>query len=302
MKTFYSFDIQDGFKNNDKNINGLILRHRLTEAMEFYSFQFKCKREFKINFQGAIDVALYIIVNLELKSKLILDCGDHKIVCPPFSSLLFPLKDSLKMSVVGIPNIPYDFLLVRMDRKHLDGDQSYLLEWLESEKGFLNPEYRARTLEPSLAICDLSRKLQRIHKLTFQNRFIIRGYCNILFGLKLKEFTEQHELVSNSLNGFEIKQLEILSEQIRKEPEEQYSIKDICRRTGLSVSKLQLGFKEMHNTTVILFIRNVRLERAVELLNKTNMNIAEVVYAIGLTSRSYFCRVFKRRFKCSPKK
>ncbi|RXJ44361.1 helix-turn-helix domain-containing protein [Gelidibacter gilvus] len=31
------------------------------------------------------------------------------------------------------------------------------------------------------------------------------------------------------------------------------------------------------------------------------MNISEIVYSVGLSSRSYFCRIFKKRFKCSPK-
>lgn len=301
METLYSCDIQHGLNKNEQIINGSILRHQLGEAMEFYSFQFNCKQEFKVIFPGSVDTAIYVLVNLELKYELVLNCGENRIICPPFSSLLLPIKDSLKLSFIGVPNSPYDFLLVRLDREHLSEDQSSLIKWLEAETGFLNPKYYERSLAPSLAICDLSRKLQKIHELTFENKFMAWGYCNLLFGLKLKEFKDGDKTVSNALSGFEIKQLEMLSEQIRNEPEKQYTIKDICRQTGLSVSKLQFGFKKMHKTTVAIFIRNVRLEKAVEFLEQSNMNIAEVVYSIGLTSRSYFCRVFKKRYKCSPK-
>lgn len=300
METFYKLNLKQGC-NKDQNISGLILRQPLSEAIEFYSFKFECKREFKVNFQGSEDTNIYIIVNLDMKCKLTMDLGGNSFGCSPFSSLFMPVTSSVRMAFVGLPNIPYNFLLVRMKQSHLDEDQVSLLKWLEDEDEFLNPKHYERTLAPNLTICELSRQLRKIDEFTYENKLIALGYCNLLFGHKLKEFIDDATLFSHPLNTFEMKQLEILTEQIKKEPEKQYTIKEICKQTGLSVSKLQLGFKEMHNTTVALFIRNVRLEMALDLLTKTNMNIAEVVYSIGLTSRSYFCRVFKKRFKCSPK-
>ncbi|MDX1318460.1 MAG: AraC family transcriptional regulator, partial [Xanthomarina gelatinilytica] len=37
------------------------------------------------------------------------------------------------------------------------------------------------------------------------------------------------------------------------------------------------------------------------LIKNTDMNISEVVYTIGLTSRSYFSKIFKEKYNCSPK-
>ena len=69
----------------------------------------------------------------------------------------------------------------------------------------------------------------------------------------------------------------------------------------MSPAKLQEGFKLLHNRTVSDFIRNVRVETAEHLIKTTDLNISEIVYTVGLTSRSYFSKIFKQKYKCSPK-
>ena len=71
--------------------------------------------------------------------------------------------------------------------------------------------------------------------------------------------------------------------------------------SGLSPFKLQEGFKTTHGRTVADFIRNVRLEKAEELIKTTDLNISEIVYTIGLSSSSYFSKIFKLKYNCSPK-
>ncbi|GAA4106942.1 hypothetical protein GCM10022393_01710 [Aquimarina addita] len=99
----------------------------------------------------------------------------------------------------------------------------------------------------------------------------------------------------------ELKKITELSDYISANPEIQHSIKTLSMDSGLSASKLQEGFKFMFDRTVSDFIRNIRLERAEMLIKTTELNISEVVYSIGLTSRSYFCKIFKNKYNCSPK-
>lgn len=69
---------------------------------------------------------------------------------------------------------------------------------------------------------------------------------------------------------------------------------------GMSEKKLQDLFKEIKKTTVNSFIQEKRLEKAVCLMNSSKMNISEIVYAIGLSSKSYFSKVFKQEYGMSP--
>lgn len=107
--------------------------------------------------------------------------------------------------------------------------------------------------------------------------------------------------VNYLLNPTELIKINNLSDQIREHPEAPYSLDYLSSASGLSPAKLQEGFKSVFNRTVSDFIRHVRLMKAEHLMSTTDLNISEIVYSIGFTSRSYFCKIFKREFNCSPK-
>ena len=99
----------------------------------------------------------------------------------------------------------------------------------------------------------------------------------------------------------ELKKIADISEEVKERPESQHSIRSLCLSSGLSPAKLQEGFKFMFDRTVSDFVRNVRLEKAEDLIRSTDLTISEIVYSVGLTSRSYFCKIFKKKYKNSPK-
>ena len=105
-----------------------------------------------------------------------------------------------------------------------------------------------------------------------------------------------------SLSLSELQKIKNLSQYIINNPELQHSIESLCKIITMSPAKLQEGFKGMHNTTVVDFVRHIRIEKAERLLLETDLNISEIVYTIGLTSRSYFCKIFKNKYHHSPKK
>ena len=109
-------------------------------------------------------------------------------------------------------------------------------------------------------------------------------------------------LTSESTLSFgELKKINDLSVAIRKSPEIQYSLSTLSSEIGLSPAKLQEGFKLLFGRTVSDYIRHVRLKRAEYLMCTTDLNVSEIVYSIGFTSRSYFCKIFKKEFNQSPK-
>lgn len=82
-----------------------------------------------------------------------------------------------------------------------------------------------------------------------------------------------------------------------------YSYRSIaCLRqlTGLNANKLQIGFKFLYNKTVNEYVYEQRLRKAKELLLTTDLTISEIVYRIGLSSKSYFSRLFKDEYEISP--
>lgn len=303
MNDLKSFEIRNGQTKNERYFKGYIEKQQLPSRMHYYGFQLHCHDAIKINLQTEKESSVYLCINLAEKSHLTMSCGIQEFSVPPYASVLVPFKRTETVAFHCDVNKRYDFLLLKMEKSELDTDQTVLLQKLQDHGLLLDAFINSKTLAPNLALCEIARTLKKLDKATCENKFIAKGYCNILFGLKLKELLQIKETSSKlpHLRNFEIQQLEALTNTIKTYPHRQYTIKSLCKQTGLSVSKLQLGFKEMHNCTVAIFIRNIRLEKALDMLRNTDLNVSEIVYSVGLTSRSYFCRIFKKRFKCSPK-
>ncbi|MGO3182060.1 MAG: helix-turn-helix domain-containing protein [Aequorivita sp.] len=157
---------------------------------------------------------------------------------------------------------------------------------------------------PYLKLLEKINSLSRMSKDDLAGELIMQGLILQVLGLKmeqlLKAFSDER-LDYGSLTQKEIDRLQTVSDLICENPSLNYSIDFLCSETRLSPAKLQEGFKKIHNRTVIDYIRNVRLEKAMELIKTTDLNISEIVYSIGLTSRSYFSKIFKHKYKCCPK-
>ena len=74
----------------------------------------------------------------------------------------------------------------------------------------------------------------------------------------------------------------------------------IAKEVGISRVHLHRKLKELTNQSTIDFLRNVRLNRALKLLNTKHVSILNVAMQVGFLSTSYFSTVFKDRFGCSP--
>lgn len=103
-----------------------------------------------------------------------------------------------------------------------------------------------------------------------------------------------------SLDKSELKIIRKLSVLILKRPEKDYSLEDLSLKSGLTQSKLQDGFKFLYNRTVTEYIRHVRLESARDLIRTTDLNISQIVYSIGFSSRSYFSKIFREKYDITP--
>ena len=156
----------------------------------------------------------------------------------------------------------------------------------------------------NLRIGEQLAQIGKINQRGIVKKLLIEGILNLTLAMEieqLKSDLEEEKNPTGTLTKYELNSIREVSNQIEAHPEVQYSIKSICSECGLSASKLQEGFKLLHDKTVSDFIRNERLNTAERLISSTDMNISEIVYTVGLSSRSYFSKIFKRRYKCSPK-
>ncbi|WP_445734542.1 helix-turn-helix domain-containing protein [Mariniflexile sp.] len=302
MNNLCGFGIPDGYMFNDQLYDGTIAKLALNNRIEIYECRLNCTHRFNLDFNSKMETCLFVCINMVDDAYVSLTHHDSLNVISPFSSVLIPYSGSVRLSFVFEAKKRYHFTLIKIARSHLEFNNTKLSRLFDTVS--IGGEKNAiSSAMPNLILCELASKLCRLDKTEAENKLIAAGYCNIILGLKLKEenLSEHTDLKANFFRSNEIKQLERLTQVIKENPECQYTIRDLCRSTGLSVTKLQSGFKNMHRCTVAIFIRNVRLEKAIDMLQTTNLNVSEIVYSVGLNSRSYFCRIFKKRFKCSPK-
>ncbi|RYE39904.1 MAG: response regulator, partial [Sphingobacteriales bacterium] len=80
----------------------------------------------------------------------------------------------------------------------------------------------------------------------------------------------------------------------------QLSVEDLSRKVGMSRGSLYTKILELSGETPVEFIRSIKLDRAAVLLEKSDMNIAQVSYSVGFSTPNYFARAFKTRFNMLP--
>ena len=128
--------------------------------------------------------------------------------------------------------------------------------------------------------------------------FQLEGYTQIIFSLHVEQFYKEiyEDRVDTGLTRTELQKIRLVTDYIVDNPMIDHRIKKLCYRATISPVKLQDGFKCLHGTTVSNFIRNVRIEKARDLIMNSDYNISEIAYMVGFTSRSYFCKIFKENF------
>lgn len=78
------------------------------------------------------------------------------------------------------------------------------------------------------------------------------------------------------------------------------SVEELSKHVGMSRGSLYHKLLEITGLTPIEYIRSVKLERAVELLEKSDYNVAQIAYMTGFGTPSYFSKLFKAQFNMLP--
>ena len=82
--------------------------------------------------------------------------------------------------------------------------------------------------------------------------------------------------------------------------QEDLSLKSIAATVFLSPQYLSSIFKKETGEGLTKFIRDYRMKKAKELLQKTNKKIHTICFEVGYSNDSYFCKSFREYFGVSP--
>lgn len=93
------------------------------------------------------------------------------------------------------------------------------------------------------------------------------------------------------------KAIKIVDEHIS---DSEFTVEAFQKEIGMSRMQLHRKLKAMTNYSASEFIRELRLQRASDLLSTKGMTITEAAFASGFSSLSYFTKIFKEKYKSTP--
>ena len=154
----------------------------------------------------------------------------------------------------------------------------------------------------SLEIADLLTKMQEFFAENFTRKIFLEGMAYQILTEQILQYQDDQmdENYRMLLRSSELKQIHHVSNLIQSNISSIPTVENLAKKAGLNVNKLQAGFKKLYGTTVNNFVQTKRLDAAYHLLTKTDLSISEIVHAIGLSSKSYFSKIFKEKHAITP--
>lgn len=80
------------------------------------------------------------------------------------------------------------------------------------------------------------------------------------------------------------------------------SLDILAEKVYLTPHYLSSIFSQEKKIGISKYIKNIRMEKAEELLRNTNMKVQDICKAVGYSNLSYFCKTFRNEFGVTPEK
>jgi AraC-like DNA-binding protein len=79
-----------------------------------------------------------------------------------------------------------------------------------------------------------------------------------------------------------------------------FSVEQLSHLLGMSRANLYKKIVTLTSKSPLEFIRTIRLQQAAQLLEKSQLTVAEVAYRVGFNNPKYFARYFRDEYKVLP--
>ncbi|MDG5492343.1 AraC family transcriptional regulator [Psychroserpens sp. SPM9] len=212
------------------------------------------------------------------------------------SIIKFPVDIPLKISLIS-----YNPNLNKIDHDDLNELRKNAFNCLSDFYNNENQLYSGRVcFRTSSYVNDMMRySFQSPSEILFKEAAILNTIASQV-DRYVKDISNNYD--KTPLRLYEIDKLLALETFIDNNLSENLSIRRLESISGLNASKLQVGFKYLYDKTVSNFVTEKRLEKAAKLIYESDLNVSELVYSVGFSSRSYFSKIFKNHFGVLPSK
>lgn len=179
---------------------------------------------------------------------------------------------------------------------HFDGEKaSFFAEGFDKPTD-ISPNLNSRIQERLQLFEEIFNTLSK--NLTMNNIYYsITSLFHFLGSMKfLGEYRDSVELVNVEKDIMD-EIIHFMHENI----ERKLTLADLARLSGFSVSHLSLLFHRKTSYSPLQYLTHLRIQKACQLLDYTDMKIIQISPKVGFDDALYFTRIFKKHIGMSPK-
>lgn len=96
------------------------------------------------------------------------------------------------------------------------------------------------------------------------------------------------------------RRISLVKEKILSAPQNNWTIEELAQEINLCKSQFVQLFQKELGISPIKFIRQLRFEKARELLETTFLSVKEISVSVGFNDQSHFVRDFKEKYGKTP--
>lgn len=154
----------------------------------------------------------------------------------------------------------------------------------------------------SVKMADVFSKIHDFHEEQFLKNLFLEGKALKILILQILQYKDDIATPENKsvLRKSEIRLVLAAAAYIDNDILDFKSVQHLAEHVGVNINKLQNGFKDLYNNTVNGYVLERRLDVANYLLKDSEYTISEIVYKVGLSSKSYFSKIYKNKYGIPP--
>ena len=295
------------FKTHDFGVQGTFSGNEFSNSISFIRCKLTIKERLSVLLQPSESSSSLYFIYCN-KGKIMHEIREKELYRPIYENqtvVMNPSSSGIKLHL--LEDFTQEMILIKMDpvfllnrgaiTANLDDNFPGLYKKLNQKNG--NTYYGSLNLK----VCDHFDQIDSLKHSGLLREVYLDGQIKLILALLIKQCNEDlfHNHQEHSLSSSELKRIKQISNYIDDNYSMPHTVKDLTLKFRIPPSKLQKGFKILYNRTVSNYIKNLRVEIAEEMIKNKECTISEIVYDIGFTSRSYFSKIFKDKYNCSPK-
>lgn len=139
----------------------------------------------------------------------------------------------------------------------------------------------------------------RLQKLVEANQKRQAYYASTHLDTSQSIGTDEPSLIKSKTEDDFIARLTTIVEQ--HVSDNQFGVPELNKAIGMSKTQGYRKLKALTDKAPSQFIRSIRLQKALQLLQNSELNISEIAYEVGFSDPNYFSRTFQEEFGKSPR-